>query len=82
MDVFKLTQIIDNINEAIIAVNENAYIVLFNKAAEKLVDISIEDVIGKPIDSIIPNTRLPIILSHPKKLSPCWPSQIIPAFRP
>ncbi|MGI6585938.1 MAG: sigma 54-interacting transcriptional regulator [Lutisporaceae bacterium] len=67
MDVFKLTQIIDNINEAIIAVNENAYIVLFNKAAEKLVDISIEDVIGKPIDSIIPNTRLPIILETGKK---------------
>ena len=34
MDIFKLTQILNNINEAIVVVDENSYITYINRAAE------------------------------------------------
>lgn len=66
MDIFQFTNITDSISEAIIVVDERAHITLFNKAAEKLANISKEDAIGKPVEDVIPNTRLPIILKTGK----------------
>src|SRR5690554_6421605 len=66
MDIFQFTNITDSISEAIIVVYERAHITLFNKAAEKLANISKEDAIGKPVEDVIPNTRLPIILKTGK----------------
>jgi PAS domain S-box-containing protein len=57
-----ITQITNNIQEAIIVVDENARIILFNKAAEKLANVPMQDALGKFVEDIIPNTRLPIIV--------------------
>ncbi len=57
-----ITQITNNIQEAIIVVNVDTRIILFNKAAEKLINISKEEAMGRPIVDIIPNTRLPIVI--------------------
>lgn len=57
-----ITQITNNIQEAIIVVDENARIILFNKAAEILANVSVQDAMGKLVEDIIPNTSLPIIV--------------------
>jgi len=67
MDIFKLTQILNNINEAIVVVDENSYITYINRAAEKLIDIPMGGAVGKPIENVIPNTGLPVIVETGKE---------------
>lgn len=67
MDIFTLTQIINDINDAIIAVDENANITLVNRAAERLAHISINEVIGKPIENVLQSIRLHKILKTGKE---------------
>ena len=62
MDNYKLIQIINNVRDAIIAIDENTHITFINEAAEKLACISKEEAIGKGIENVIPNTGLPKIL--------------------
>ena len=57
-----MIQIINSVRDAIIAIDENSNITFINEAAERLAGISKEEAIGKQIENVIPNTRLPIIL--------------------
>ena len=58
---------LDDIQEGIIIVDKKARIVLLNQAAGDLIDIPIEESIGQPVEDVIPNTRLPIIVATGKK---------------
>jgi PAS domain S-box-containing protein len=53
----------DDIYDAIVVVDQQSKITLFNKAAEKLIRIPAKDAIGKSVEDIIPNTRLPVIIN-------------------
>jgi len=54
--------LMQNINEAVIAINNDSKIVIINKTAEDILGLNHEKHIGKPINKVIPNTQLPKIL--------------------
>ncbi|GIM45889.1 histidine kinase [Collibacillus ludicampi] len=55
--------VIESIAEGIIAIDSNERITVFNKQAMRIMAIT-EDVIGKPIREVIPDSRLPEILKE------------------
>ncbi|MCG8483810.1 MAG: sigma 54-interacting transcriptional regulator [Clostridia bacterium] len=58
----QLKAILDFSHEGIIAVNKDGVIQVYNHAAEKVFKMSSKNVIGKKIDNLIPNTRIPDVL--------------------
>jgi len=50
--------LINNISEAVIAISNDGNIVLINKIAEELLGTSRENVLGKPIEKVLPHTNL------------------------
>ncbi len=54
--------ILNSTHDAMIAVDREGYITLFNKAASKLTHIQAKEAVGKHIKEVIETTRLPIIL--------------------
>jgi len=50
--------LINNISEAVIAISNDGNIVLINKIAEDLLGTSRENVLGKPIEKVLPHTNL------------------------
>jgi len=59
----ELELILDSTHDAMIAVDINGVITLYNRAAEKLTEFKSKDVIGKKITDVIETTRLPYVLS-------------------
>jgi len=62
----EIAVILESIYEGIIAINKNAEITLFNKAAERIIKIPTDRVLGRPITQVIPNTRLHLVLKSGK----------------
>jgi len=62
----ELDVILNSTHDAMIAVNKEGYITLFNRAAEKMLNKKAEDVLGTYVKYAIPNTRLPVILQTGK----------------
>lgn len=60
LDKFALKTILNHITDALVMVDCNGKITLFNSAARKLTGR--EDVVGKDVRLVIPNTRLPEVL--------------------
>lgn len=58
----EIEKILDSTHDAMIAIDKNKMITLFNKSAERLTKISAEDAIGRPVQIIVENTRLPVVL--------------------
>ncbi len=58
--------IINSTHDAMIAVDMQGVITLYNKAAEKLTGRRAADVIGAPVIDVVENTRLPIIVATGK----------------
>ncbi|MHB9095513.1 MAG: sigma 54-interacting transcriptional regulator [Eubacteriales bacterium] len=58
---YSLSFILDSTYNGIIAVDKNGYIVVFNDSAKNLLNIT-EDVIGKYIQEVMPESHLPVIL--------------------
>ena len=54
--------ILNSTHDAMIAVDREGYITLFNNAASKLTHIHAKEAVGKHIKEVIETTRLPIIL--------------------
>ncbi|MFZ5943417.1 MAG: sigma 54-interacting transcriptional regulator [Bacillota bacterium] len=57
-----ISSILNSTHDALVAININEEIVIFNTAAEKLIGRNAEDVMGRPVKEVIKNTRLPEIL--------------------
>lgn len=49
----ELKLILDSTHDAMIAVDENGIITLYNKAAEILTQVKSEDALGQPIQAVI-----------------------------
>ncbi len=62
----ELEIIFDSTHDAIIAVDREARITLFNRTAEQLTRRRAEEVIGLPIETVIASTRLPVVLKTGK----------------
>lgn len=58
----ELELILDSTHDAMIAVNKKGIITLYNKAAGVLTETDPDAAIGRPIEAVVPNTRLPYIL--------------------
>lgn len=58
----ELDIIINSTYDAMIAVNKDGVITLFNRAAERIIGLKAEEVIGRTAAEAIPNTRLDIVL--------------------
>jgi len=58
---YSLGFILDSTYNGIIAVDKNGYIVIFNEAAKNLMNIK-EDIAGKHIQEVIPDSRLQVVL--------------------
>ena len=54
--------IFNTTNDGMIVIDGQGNIILFNGSAERMTGERRIDVLGKPIKSIIPNTRLPVVL--------------------
>ncbi|CRK84056.1 sigma-54 interaction domain-containing protein [Neobacillus massiliamazoniensis] len=54
--------IFNSTNDGMMVINSNGIVILFNRRAEEMMGIKKEQVIGKPVDKVIPQTRLPVIL--------------------
>ncbi|MHB1393451.1 MAG: sigma-54 interaction domain-containing protein [Clostridia bacterium] len=58
--------ILNSTHDAMIGVNTEGIITLFNKAAERLTEIASEEAMGKYVADVIKDTRLPFILETGK----------------
>ncbi|OAT81691.1 sigma 54-interacting transcriptional regulator [Desulfotomaculum copahuensis] len=62
----ELKVIINSTHNSIIAIDSNSNIIVFNKAAENLFNISRSDVLGKQIDDVIPYSSLTSVIQDCK----------------
>src|SRR5690554_5488283 len=58
----QIEKILDSTHDAMIAVDKDGIITLYNKAAGKLTKVNSSEVIGKHVTDVVENTRLPYIL--------------------
>ena len=56
--------ILDSTHDAMIAVNTDAEVTVYNSAAERIIGVKAADVLGKPVQNTIPNSRLPYVLKN------------------
>lgn len=61
-----IQKILDSTHDAMIAVDSEGIITIFNHSAELLTGQKYEEVIGRKVEEVIENTRLPIILKTGK----------------
>ncbi len=57
-----IQKILDSTHDAMIVVDPDGIITIFNKSAEKLTRVPSENAIGRKVDLVVDNTRLPIVL--------------------
>ncbi len=57
---------LDSVREGIISVDRERRILLINSTARKLLQVTSDDVVGHPVEEILPNTRLPEVLRSGK----------------
>ncbi|MCC8164975.1 MAG: sigma 54-interacting transcriptional regulator, partial [Planctomycetes bacterium] len=60
--------IMESIEEAVIAIDENGLITTFNPGAEKIFSTPERDAIGKRIETVVPNTVMPQVLHSGQEL--------------
>lgn len=59
-------EVLDAMNEGIIAIDKNEKVTLFNKAALNMLNIKGNTIIGNKIYNLVPNSRLPLIMKDGK----------------
>lgn len=64
MDYRDCDTIVDSMHNAVIGINKNEKIIIFNKACERFFNIDRKSIIGKYIKDVIPNSRLPYVLKN------------------
>jgi PAS domain S-box-containing protein len=65
----KLTGILDHADEAIITINEQQQIQLFNQGAEKMFGYQVHEVIGQPLDILLPSAYRQVHRQHVKQFN-------------
>lgn len=63
----KLTGILDNADEAIISINEQQRIQLFSQGAEQIFGYQLHEIIGQPLDILLPNVFRQVHRQHIKQ---------------
>ena len=58
----RLAALLECANEGIIAIDENGKITICNQAAEKIIGVKAQEIIGENIEAVIPNTHLHEVL--------------------
>jgi len=58
--------ILNSSHDAMIVVNQAGIVTIFNRAAERIMGLEADGVIGRPVVDVIPNTRLHIVLAEGK----------------
>ena len=58
--------ILNSSHDGMIAVNQAGIVTIFNRAAERIMGLEADGVIGRPVVDVIPNTRLHIVLAEGK----------------
>ncbi|WP_286883451.1 sigma 54-interacting transcriptional regulator [Aneurinibacillus sp. UBA3580] len=58
----EIDTVLNSTHDALIAVDKNGMISLYNRAAERILGIKKEDAFGKKAEEVIPNSRLHIVL--------------------
>lgn len=58
-----LKTVIDCSAEGIMAIDEQSRIILFNPMAEEIFQLRADQVLGRPVATVIPNSRLPALLA-------------------
>lgn len=61
-----LTAVLDSAYEGIVIVDENGYITMFNQAYANFLGLKAEEMIGRPVDEVLENTRLHIAVKTGK----------------
>lgn len=59
--------VLDFTHDAIMSIDEECRVQVLNPVAERIMGCRAEDAIGKPVDQVLPNTRLPEVLRSGKK---------------
>jgi PAS domain S-box-containing protein len=62
-----LNAILDSADNAIVAINKNNEIIVYNNSAEKILGAKVEDSLGRDIYRVLPNSRLPEVIRNGKK---------------
>ena len=65
----RLTGILDNADEAIISINEQQHIQLFNQGAERVFGYQAKEVMGQPLDILIPKALRQVHRQHVEQFS-------------
>ena len=63
-DSITLNEILDNMDNAIIAVHPQGLIMFANRAVFKILKIPVQDIIGQPVNTYFPGTRLLKVLEN------------------
>lgn len=61
-----LTTVLDTAYEGIVIVDENGYVTTFNQAYENFIGVKREKMIGRPVEEVVENTRLHIVVKTGK----------------
>jgi PAS domain S-box-containing protein len=62
----QLELIFDATHDGIIAVDDRARVTLVNRAAEKIIRCTSDSALGRPVEEVVPSSRLPIVLETGK----------------
>lgn len=77
----QIATITDFVHDAIIAIDENEKITVYNRRAEQLFGVPCERAKGRPISDVVPNTKLPEILATGTaqlgEIQNLWDSRIV-----
>ena len=65
----RLSGILDNAHDAIISVDENQQIILFNQGAERVFGYTTQDVLHQPLDILLPSATVAIHRQHIRNFS-------------
>ncbi|MFZ5646658.1 MAG: sigma 54-interacting transcriptional regulator [Bacillota bacterium] len=63
MDQAQIKAFLDAAHEGVLAVNTDGRITIYNTAAERLIGIPADEVLGRYVKDVIPNTRLHVVLA-------------------
>jgi len=64
----KLATLLDNISEAVVATDQTYQIVYFNRAAERVFGHRVEEILGRPLDLLVPERFAEVHRQHLREL--------------